>query len=73
MRHSPDVGLVAVVLASEVPGGALVGDAHHGDLLAVAGQVAGCGADTALLGILNGCICEWRGRKEGTLCNSITQ
>lgn len=41
----PDVGLVAVVLPRQVPGGAPVGDLDHGDLFAVASQVAWGGAE----------------------------
>lgn len=50
---SPNVGLVLVVLAGQVARRALVGDAHHGDLLAVAGQVARRGAAAALLAVLH--------------------
>lgn len=50
---SPDVGLVLVVLAGKVARRALVGDAHHGDLLAVACQVARRGAAAALLAVLH--------------------
>ena len=51
--NSPDVGLVLVVLAGEVARRALVGDAHHGDLLAIARQVAWRGAAAALLAVLH--------------------
>lgn len=56
--YVPYIGLIAVVLSCQVPGGAPVGDPDHGDFFPIAGQVARGRAEAWALGAPTQGVCN---------------